>query len=171
MMKKFALAVLLFALPALAQTTPPAPAPATPIQNFYAAGVSYNGTASPQVAGTALYAHSLNDGTGTYAFTAVDLLPETANPFTVNTNIGIGVAQKAYTIGKVPIYIPAAAGISVNGTNTGWQYNFGALALIHLKWSKCSSCYILPTVRANKSSVSNGSGLQPIIGALFGWGQ
>lgn len=165
------LGVLIFAmllLPALAaaQTATIPPVPAANIANLYAAGVSYNGSANPQVAGTALYAHLLAD-TGTYAFTAVDALPESTKPFTVNTGIGVGIAQKVATIGKVPIYVPTAAGISFNGANTGWQWNLGALAAIKLK----GDYYLMPTVRMVKSSVSNGSGYQPIIGLLFGWGK
>jgi hypothetical protein len=42
--------------------------------NLYAAGVSYNNSATPEIAGSALYAHSLGTS-GTYAFTVVDALP------------------------------------------------------------------------------------------------
>lgn len=152
---------------AAAQTSSnPAPAAATPIQNLYAAGASYNVGASPAVAGTGLYAH-LVAGTGTYAFTAVDMLPNTAKPFTVSTNIGAGIAQQVATIAGVPIYVPTAAGISFSGPNTGWQWNVGALASFKLK----GNYYLMPTVRMVKSSVSNGTGYQPIIGLLVGWGQ
>jgi len=144
---------------------PVAPQP-TALTNIYAAGASYNVGGSPAIAGTALYAH-LVAGTGTYAFTAVDALPNTLKPFTVSTNIGVGIAQKVATLGKVPIYMPTAAGISWNGGNTGWQWNGGVLASIHVK----NGYYIMPTVRFLKSSVSNGSGYQPIVGVLFGWGQ
>jgi hypothetical protein len=140
--------------------------PVADVQNIYAAGVSYSVNASPAIAGTALYAHQVTDS-GLYAFTAVDALPNTFKPLTVNTNIGIGVAQKVATLGRVPIYMPTAAGISWNGMNTGWQWNGGVLASIHIK----NQYYLMPTVRFLKSSVSNGSGYQPIIGVLFGWGQ
>ena len=60
-----------------------------------------------------------------------------------------------------------AAGISFNGTNTGWQWNAGALASIKLK----NNWFVMPNVRLLKSSVSNGAGYQPIVGVLFGWGQ
>lgn len=145
-----------------AQTTE---APAD-LQQIFAGGVSYSVNASPGIAGTGLYAH-LVDSSGTYAFTVVDALPNTVKPFTVTTNFGVGVAQKVYTFGKVPIYVPAAAGFSWSGSNTGWQWNGGALASIHIK----GNYYVMPTVRFLKSSVSNGSGYQPIIGLLFGWGQ
>src|SRR4051812_28847600 len=80
--------------------------------NIYAGGLSFNGTASPRIAGTALYAHSVNDASGTYAFTVFDALPASVRPFTVTTNMGVGVAQKLLTFGKVPIYMPAAVGVS-----------------------------------------------------------
>jgi hypothetical protein len=143
-----------------------APANVAPLQNIYGAGVSYSVGGSPAVAGTGLYARQLSDS-GTYAFTAVDALPNTLKPFTVSTNVGVGIAQKLFTIGKVPVYVPTALGISWTGSNTGWQYNAGALAVIHLK----GNYYVMPTARFLKSSVSNGTGYQPIIGVLFGFGQ
>lgn len=148
---------------AFAQTAA-APSPAD-VQNLYAAGVSYSAGASPSLAGTALYAHLLTDS-GTYAFTAVDALPNTTQPFTVTTNIGAGIAQKVVTIGKYPVFMPTAAGISWNGPSTGWQWNGGALVAIPLK----SNYYLMPSVRFLKSSVSN-SGYQPILGLLFAWGK
>ena len=145
-------------------TIPTAPA-ANLIHNLYAGGVSYNSSATPAVAGTGLYARLLSD-TGTYAFTDVDALPNTVRPFTVTTNMGVGVAQKVATIGTVPVFIPAATGISFSGSNTGWQWNTGALAAIGVK----GNYFVMPQVRLVKSSVSNGSGYQPIIGVLFAWG-
>lgn len=136
------------------------------LQNLYAAGASFNNGASPSVAGSALYAHAVT-GMGTYAFSAFDVLPNSLKPLTVTSNVGVGIAQKAFTLGKVPIYVPTDAGISWSGSNTGWQWSTGALASIHIK----SQYYILPTVRVVKSSVSNGTGYQPIVGLLFGWGK
>lgn len=150
--------MLALAPPADAQT--PAPAP---IQNLYAAGLSYNTGATPAIAGTGLYARLIN-GSGTYAFTAIDAVPNSMKPFTVNTNIGAGVAQKITTIKGIDIFAPTATGISFNGQNVGWQWNGGAIAVVPFK-----SYYIVPTVRFMKSSVG-GSGYQPIMGVLFGWG-
>jgi hypothetical protein len=138
----------------------------TNVTNLYAAGASWNSSATPAIAGTALYAHKIADS-GTYAFTAIDALPNTLKPFTVTTNIGAGLAQRLVTIARVPIFVPTAAGISFNGANTGWQWNTGAAAMIRFK----DSYFVVPTVRFVKSSVSNGSGYQPIVGVLFGWGQ
>jgi hypothetical protein len=140
--------------------------PATPIQNFYAAGGSYNVGASPGIAGTGLYAHVIANSR-TYAFTAVDALPNTKKPFTVTTNIGVGIAQQLATLGKVTVWIPSSAGISWSGSNSGWQWNSGAMATIPLK----NSFYLAPIVRVLKSSVSGGTGYQPIIGLLFCWGK
>lgn len=154
-----ALAVLALSIAALAQD-PQA-------TNLYAAGVSFNNSGSPSVAGTALYAHSISDGSGTYAFTVVDALPSSYHPFTVTTNFSAGIAQKVFSIGKVPFYIPTAAGVSFTGTNTGWAWSTGALASIKVK----TNWRIMPNVRVVKSSVSGGTGYQPVVGILFGWGQ
>lgn len=162
-----ATAMVCFAIAMAAAQPAPAPAPAAAsLQNVYAGGVSYSIGATPAIAGTALYAHLIAD-TGTYAFTAVDALPSSSKPFTVSTNFGVGVGQKVATISKIGIYMPTAAGISFNGTNTGWQWNGGVLASIHVK----GNYYVMPSARFLKSSVSNGSGYQPILGILIAWGQ
>lgn len=161
-MKKVLIAILLLTAALVsAQTSAPAPA----LTNLYAAGISYNNAGSPSIAGTALYAHSVNDGTGTYAFTVIDALPTSFKPFAVTTNISAGIAQKLFTIGKVTIYAPTAAGISFNGTNTGWAWSTGAIAPIKVK-----KYYLVPGIRVAKSSVSNGAGYQLVPGILFGWG-
>lgn len=158
------LGLLLIPATLKAQTIPEAPAPQ--VQNLYAGGVSYSVGASPAIAGTGLYAHAVSTE-GLYAFTVIDALPNTLRPFTVNTNVGVGIAQRLFRLGSVPVYAPTAAGISWNGGNTGWQWNGGVLASIHIK----NNYYILPSVRFLKSSVSGGTGYQPIIGVLFGWGK
>lgn len=152
---------------ALAQTTTTTPTTQTTgIQNLYGLAPSWNVGGSPAIAGTALYAHEVNTS-GTYAFTAVDMLPNTLKPLTVTTNIGVGVAQKVATIGEVPIYVPSSAGISVNGSNTGWAWTAGALAPIKVK----GDWYLLLGGRLVKSSVSGGSGYQPILSVGIGWGK
>ena len=158
------LGLLLIPATLKAQVIPEAPAPQ--VQNLYAGGVSYSVGATPAIAGTGLYAHAVSSE-GLYAFSVVDALPNTIKPFTVSTNVGVGIAQRLFRLGSVPIYAPTAAGISWNGGNTGWQWNGGVLASIHIR----GNYYILPSVRFLKSSVSGGSGYQPIIGVLFGWGK
>lgn len=165
-----ALLLVLLLVPAGARAqsipAPPVNTGAGEVQNLYAAGVTYNVGATPAIAGTGLYAHRMLEA-GTYAFTAVDALPNTLKPFTVSTNVGAGVAQRIATIGKFPIYVPTAVGVSWNGGNTGWQWNAGALTSIAIK----GNYRVLPCVRVLKSSVTGGTGYQPIIGVLFGWGQ
>lgn len=157
--------VLFCACGAWAQTPPNTPPAPEPLANIYAAGVSYSVNATPGVAGTGLYAHLLSD-TGTYAFTAIDALPNTLRPLTVTSNIGVGVAQRVFTVGGVPVFMPTAAGVSWSGSNTGWQWSGGALLAVHVR----GTYYLMPSIRFLKSSVSNGSGYQPILGVLFAWG-
>ena len=164
-MKRFALlAFLLFTVSVMfSQTTPVA---LNLPSNLYAGGVSYNVGGSPAIAGTGIYARLIADS-GTYAFTVADLLPNTQPKFTVSTNLGVGIAQKVATVANIPIYIPTAAGISFTGSNTGWAWSTGGMAVINLK----NNYKIMPNIRLVKSSVSNGSGYQPILGILFGWGE
>jgi len=138
-----------------------------PLTNIYAVGVSFNSAGSPAVSGTGLYARLVNDGSGTYAFTVVDALPQNTKPFTVTSNFGFGIAQKVFAVGNVPIFVPSSAGISFSGPNTGWAWSTGALAWVKIK----GSWGIAPNVRVVKSSVSNGTGYQPIFGALLAFGK
>lgn len=142
------------------------PAHAQTANNIYAAGVSGNPSGSPMIAGTGLYARLVSGSTGTYAFTAYDVLPNSYKPLTVTSNVSAGVAQKIFTIGKTPIFIPSSAGISFQGSNTGWAWTTGATAPIKIgkgNWR------LFPTLRVAKSSVSGGTGVQPIFGLLIGY--
>ena len=167
-MKKALIAVLLTcASICFAQTTTPAATTPAPLQNVYAGGLSYNNSASPALAGSALYAHLLSGSSGTYAFTVLDVLPNTLRPFTVTTNISAGISQKLFTIGSVPIYVPTSAGVSFSGSNTGWAWSTGGLADVKLK----GSWHLFPNVRLLKSSVSGGTGYQLTPGIMVGWGK
>lgn len=156
---KFVMVFLILTPMALAQTQPP-------IRNLYATGVSYNFNAQPNIAGTALYAHYIASP-GTYGFTVIDVLPNTVKPFTVTSNIGAGLAQKMFSVGRASLFMPTTAGISWSGSNTGWQWTGGAAVSISIK----SNFYLIPTARFLKSSISDGSGYQPIFGVEFGFGK
>jgi len=139
---------------------------AQPAHEFFAAGVSYQPGGYPALAGTGLYAKQATDS-GTFAFTIVDALPASVKPFTVTTNFAGGIEQRVMTINNVQIFIPVAAGFSYSGTNSGWNWSSGGLALIPLK----GSVSVAPNVRVVKSSVNGGSGYQLVGGVLFGWGR
>ena len=134
---------------------------------IFAAGVSFNNSAKPAIAGTALYAHALTDGSGTYGFTVIDALPQTVHPFTVTTNISAGFAQKLFSVGSTAFYVPTAAGVSFTGSNTGWNWSTGLLVPVKLK----DAWRMYPNVRVIKSSVSGGTGYQPVVGILLGRAQ
>jgi len=167
-----AIALVAIALPIYCQTLPPdgpplppPPAASTQTNNVAAVGVSVNPGGSPQVAGTGLWARRLNDE-GTYAFTIVDALPASVKPFTVTTNVGVGIAQRVFAINKVDIIVPTSAGISWTGNNTGWAWSTGGMAAFRYRQAR-----ILPNVRFLKSSVAgSGAGYSVIAGVLFGWG-
>lgn len=150
-------------------------APEPVFQNIYAAGVSANPGTKPTVAATVLYARQIMatdeisgvvKPTGTFLFTVMDILPATKNPFTVTTNIGGGIAQKIVTLGKVPIYVPTAAGVSFNGSDVSWAWNTGAIASFRFK----DKYFIMPTVRVSKSYINGDTQYHPIVGVLFGLG-
>lgn len=157
-MKYFALSLLLACAVAFGQT-------ASLPTNVYAGGVSFNNAASPKLAGTGLYARLVNDGTGTYAFSVFDALPTSYKPFTVTSNVGAGVAQHLFNIGKIPLYAPVSTGISWTGSNTGWMWNGGVMAAVKVK----NNWHVYPNVRFLRSNVSNGSGYQVTAGVLIGF--
>lgn len=158
----FVFAFVLFAFACAAR------AQAVDFNNSYTAGVSFNGGASAPVAGTLTYEHKLADNT--QAFTVVDILPATVKPFTVTTNVGFGVAQKVLTIKQFPVFIPTTAGPSVSGSNVGWAWTTGGATIFKPKQLP-AGWFLMPTVRVLKSSVSGGSGYQPIFGLQIGIGQ
>jgi hypothetical protein len=154
--------LLLAATCAVAQTVNPA----DPL-NIWAIGVSWNQSASvsasQQFAGTALYARAQNT-VGTYAFTVLDAVPTSYQPFTTTTNLGVGIGQKIADIGSWTLYATAAAGPSWSGVNTGWNWTGGAIAthVIKGKWWGGLNARVI------KSSVNNNSGSQFIFGVLAG---
>lgn len=149
-----------------APTTPAAPTPTNP-SNFYMAGGTYNPAGTPQGGGTALWATELGSS-NTYAFTLFDAIPQTLKPFTVTDNIGAGIAQQLFTVGKLAVWVPTSAGVSWNGSNVGWSWTTGAGVPIQIGKS---SWYVMPVARVYKSSVAGGESYQPMISLLFGHGQ
>ncbi len=100
------------------------------------------------------------------------MLPESFNPTVVTTNIGVGVSQKAVTVGPFNVFIPVSTGLTVTGTNSGWNWTGGGLVDYNIKKAGIPTNYhIQPNVRFVKSTVNGGSGYQLIFGALFAFGQ
>lgn len=144
------------------------------VNNLYMAGVSFNNSATPPVAGTAMYAHAVSHDTapGMFAFSVYDALPNKGKPFTVTSNIGVGIAQKVFDIAGHDVFVPSSAGISYSGTNVGWAWSTGAGVPFKIKeTSDGGAWYVMPIVRVVKSSVSNGTGYQPIVSLTFGYGK
>ncbi len=135
--------------------------------DFGAIGASYQKGGTPSTAATGLYAKATTeDGSTPWAFTVVDALPVAGTKaLTFTTNIGVGIAERVATLGKVGVFVPTSAGISWSGTNTGWQASTGALFAVPIG----RGLILAPNVRVLKSSVSNGAGYQPVFGVLFGW--
>lgn len=161
------LALFAGAISVQAQTAAAPAAPTALPSSFYAAGSSYNPSASPEFAATLLAAKNVQvSGTNQLAFTVVDVLPVNLKTLTVSTNIGIGDAVKLATIAGHTVYAPTSAGISYTGSNTGWNWTTGVAVPVKIRADK--SWYAVPNVRVLKSSIS---GYQLVPGVLFGWGQ
>ena len=156
-----ALVIVLACVSCWAQVVPPVPV--ADVINIYAVGMNYSVNAQPGLAGSLLYARLMLPDSDTWAFTNADFIPNTLKPFTVTNNVGAGLAQKIATFGGHPLYCITGAGVSWTGTNTGFQFNGGCLLSIKVK-----NILIMPSGRFLKSSVSNGTGYQPIIGVYVG---
>ncbi len=156
---------LVFALLTLA----PVSVHAQQLKTLYAGGVSWSPGASPAFAGTVLAATQVSPDTapGTYGFTAIDILPSTMKPFTVSTNVALGMARKLFTVGNYTVYSPLAAGFSLTSTNAGWNWSTGGCADVPLK----NGFGLMPCVRVLKSNVGNGSGYQLMPSVLLRWGK
>lgn len=142
--------------------------------NILSLGVSYTPSSSPTTAVSGLYAHQVQGGqSDTWAFTLVDAIPTVNKTITpglqFQTDTTVGVAQRVATVGRLGIYIPMAAGFSWTGSNMGWSWTSGGMAVIPVSYNKVHGL-VMPSVRYLKSSVSNGSGYQLIAGVMFGWG-
>jgi|ERR1039458_5724748 hypothetical protein len=148
------LLALCFALSLHAQSIAP--------PNTIAAGASYLTSGPSRLAGTGLLTFGSST---TQAFAVLDAVPTTKAPITVTSNLGLGIAQRVFGIGRVSFWIPTAAGVSWTGKSVGWAWDSGALASIQTN----SSWRIMPNVRFLKSSISN-SNYQLIAGVLIGWG-
>jgi hypothetical protein len=160
------IASLIFAFAATLSFAQVAAVPSTPTRdslpgNIYAFGLTYNPNASPVVAGTGLYGR-LVDNKGTYAVAVLDVVPTTAQPYTITTNPSAGVAQEFYAHANLKVFVTPSAGLSYSGTNTGYSYAMGGLITYDL-----SPSYALGFGgRLFKSNIS-GSGYQPAISFEF----
>jgi hypothetical protein len=138
-----------------------ATAPATEPINLYAVGGSWNQSASgitaQQYAATAMYARA-QTAAGTYAFTAIDLVPTSMTPVTLTTQTSVGIAQRVLSVAGWNIYATAASGAWLAGGMASHAVGKG-------NWR------VMPNVRAIKSSINNNSGVQLIIGVMVGFGQ
>ena len=174
------LVVLMLGVAAQAQTAPAVTAPAFPT-SVYGVGVSYDNGATPSMAGTLTFSHLLTS-TDTactnlvsvcYGYTVLDILPVTFSPTVVSTNVGVGVAQKALTIGKVNFFVPVGIGPTITGTNVGWNWSGGGLADVPItKAGQSTNWHFQPNIRfvnANVNGVNNGYRL--IFGFNFAFAQ
>lgn len=134
----------------------------TPVQpnDIYGAGAAFApGTGQPYAA-TAFEAHNISGNS--YTFTDFILVPtkvtnSVTNPDgTVTTktnivfskNIGVGVAQKLFDMGKYPLFTTGTAGPSWTGSDTTWQFQYGVTVPIRIKKS---NFFIMPVVTGNSS--------------------
>lgn len=130
---------------------------------FAAVGLSYNQGAKPAMAATGLLA--IPAGKDTYWYTMLDALPSTTKPFTVTNQFSTGLARRIATVGNTSVFMPTTAGVAWNGTNTGWSWSTGLVAV--RPWH---GVYLMPNVRMIKSSVNEHTNYQVVGGVMVGFG-
>jgi len=172
------LTALLFVAACVVYAQTPTP---TTTSNLYGLGSSWNNGASPSVAGTGFYGHRVANATTastvtgagtvpgtsypTFAVTFLDVLPIAIKPFTVSTNVSVGVAQQVLSYNGISFAVLAAAGGSFTGTNSGWDWTGGVNAIYRIKKAGVPTHFgVWGGTRWLKSSVSNGAGYQLIPG-------
>jgi len=133
-------------------------------ENFVAAGASWNQYASPQIAGSLLYAKRLGADDSTYSFNYVDLISKNTEQFSTATSITAGIAQKLLVLGKAKVYGTTGVGIMAGGENIGYSWTAGGAVAIPLG----KGFQVLPNVRVIKSSLTD---FQAIYGLMIGWGK
>lgn len=135
-------------------------------REIWAAGLSISPESSPPVAGTAMWARQIRDSNH-YTFTVVDILATNRRPYAIENNVGIGVAERAFTIHHYAVFVPVSLDVSDSGPHLGWSWSAGGMVVIpwraHWHW--------LPNLRVVHSNVSNGSGTQLLLGLMIGWEQ
>ena len=132
-------------------------------QNVVGLGVSFNQMNKASVAGSAMYAHRLTTTGSQWSFSSFDVIPLPTNPYLALTSITTGVAQDLGHIGKLAIVLPLAAGVTSNGTNTGWGWTSALILSYPIgRWR------IMPNIRVNKTSVGQGAGPQMTFGLMIG---
>jgi hypothetical protein len=137
--------------------------PSTLDQNVVGLGVSFNQMNRASLAGSLMYAHRLTTTGKQWSFSSFDIVPLPTNPYISMTSITTGMAQEMGRIGKLVIILPIAAGISSNGSNTGWGWTSALLLSYPVgRWR------IMPNVRVNKTSVGQGAGPQMTFGVMIG---
>ena len=132
-------------------------------QNVVGLGVSFNQMNRASLAGSLMYAHRLTTTGRQWSFSSFDVIPLPTNPYISMTSVTTGVAQEMGCIGKLCIVLPLAAGITSNGTNTGWGWTSALLLSYPIgHWR------IMPNVRVNATSVGHGAGPQMTFGVMIG---
>jgi hypothetical protein len=110
-----------------------------------------------------MYAHRLTATGRQWSFSSFDVIPLPTNPYITMTSITTGVAQEIGHLGKLVVVLPVAAGITTNGTNTGWGWT-SALLLSY----PISHWRIMPNIRVNNTSVGQHSSPQMTFGIMIG---
>jgi hypothetical protein len=133
-----------------------------PFRDVVAMGAAWNQQAAPQINGMLVYATRIAEGL--YSFNLVDITPSTYKPFTITTNITIGLAQYMRTVGPARIYTVATAGVGAGGNTAGLAWTAGGVAMVPV--GKKGLCLLL-SVRALKNTMSD---FQGVYGIAIGWG-
>ncbi len=132
-------------------------------EDFVAAGATYNGYASPQVNGWAIYAHRVTDSK-IYNFNTVDVTSVTKTPFSAQVSYRTGIATVVKDrIAGVTVLAVAEAGMAAAGENVGGAVSAAGVVVTRLK----KNWRVVMPVRVTKTALSD---YQVSLGLGIGWG-
>jgi hypothetical protein len=104
--------------------------------------------------------------TGLYSFNLFDVVSKSSHPFTTAVIASTGLAQHVRDIGPVHLYLVGTIGVASGGTNTGWAWTSGGVAVIPLR----GGFSLMPCIRVLNSGVlAQGQAPQFMVGLAIGW--
>ena len=136
------------------------PAPSQVEHDVFGAVVNWDNYSSPKVTGTLGYAKLITGNT--YSFTTVDVNSAHTHPWSVQTSITTGIAQRLTTVSKFQIYTGGTFGVATTGSNVGGAYSGRVLIVRPIKGNWAG----IAIMGVSGATISN---VRPVLGVGFGY--
>ena len=167
-----AVIVAAFSITAVAAQTSAVANPQIPFPaQFFTGGLNYNSQTSPEVTGYVAYAPVINQSSGLYSYTAVDVTSVTKHPFRVQTQISTGAAKWIGTFSGFDWFALGAAGAAFNTNAANTATNIGAALSTGVFATKPLGKKGVFLTLTGKMLYSSTGGIQGPFGIGLGWGK